>query len=232
MTKKELIDDVILQLTQSNPSDDSPLEYTQLAAWLDYYRNLIVTTEINAKIKLDEMIPSLYVFREACIVSELIEEDCDDDCEDRIAVTLANEVMTLDYDSGIIMVQTDEGDQVLKAGDISKITLFRGMRFSKPAEENLVYYRQGVTVYVEGFDSVDIPFDKFNIWYVGKQDLGSASDDTVVLASDQALPQIIMAMVQAGKQMLIGGVPTDPENDGVQNITPVYHSQIANPSNE
>ncbi len=230
MTKKAIIDDIFLQLTQSNPSDDLALEYTQFAQWLDYYRNLVVTTELNAKVDAGEMIPAIYVTRQACIVSDLEEEDCDDECEDRISFDLENDVMTLNHDGGIIMIQTDEGDQVLKAGDISKITLFRNLRFAKPSEENLVYYRQGSKIYIEGFDSVDIPFDKFNVWYVKKQDLASALDATEVLASDLALPQIIAAVTQAGKQMLYG-TQVDEANDGVDKKDMVYHTAISNPQN-
>jgi hypothetical protein len=230
MTKKAILDDIILQLTQSNPSDDLALEYTQLAQWLDYYRNLVVTTELNSKLEINEMIPSIYLTREACLVSEAEENDCGDDCENRISIELENDVMTLNNDGGIVMVQTDDGDQVIKAGAINTIMLFRNMRYAKPSEENFVYYRQGTKIYIEGMKAVDIPFDNFHVWYVAKQDLGSAIDSTEVIASDLALPQIIAAVVQAGKQQMYG-TQVDNESDGVDNKQVQYHTAISNPQN-
>lgn len=232
MTVKEIVSDVILQLTQSDPSDDLALDERQVAFWLTTHANALVTAEINSKLKLGEMVPRIYQTRETCILSELEDTACgDDDCTDRIKLTLTNEVLTLNDDSGIIMVQTDDGDQVLKAGSINNIMLFRHMRFSKPSGDNFVYYTQGSNIFIEGMDAEEIPFDKFHVWYVPKKDYHTVADSTEVVVSDLVLPILIAAMVQTGKAELLGSVPADPANDGVQNISPVYHQQIANPEN-
>lgn len=230
MTKKELISDVILQLTQSDPSDDLALDERQIAMWLTYHANAIVTTELNSKLAKNEMIPSIYVTREECIVSDLEDTDCGDDCQDRISVSLLGDPLTLNDDGGIVMVQTDDGDQVLKAGSITMIMLFRSMRFARPSSENLVYYRQGTKIYIEGMPLSDIPFDKFHVWYVRKQDYTTASDSTQILVSDLVLPALIDSIVQRGKMELYGG-QVDRANDGVDPKSPVYHTAIQNPEN-
>ena len=230
MTKAQIISDVILQLTQANPSDDLSLDDAQVAAWLTYVANLLVAAEINSKLALNEMVPSIYITREECVLGETEDTDCGGDCQDRIAIELDNEVMTLNNDGGIVMVQTEDGDQVLKAGSINNIILFRNMRFSKPSGENFVYYRQGNKIYIEGMKFNDIPFDKFHVWYVKKQNYMTASDSTEVVVSDLVLPSLISAIVQLGKMELYG-TQVDVANDGVDKKDTVYHTAIQNPEN-
>lgn len=230
MTLKEIRSDVILQLTQANPSDDLALDDAQVNAWITYIANVLVATEINSKLAKNEMVPSIYVTREECILGETEDTDCGDDCQDRIAVELENEVMTLNNDGGIVMVQTEEGDQVLKAGSINNIMLFRNMRFAKPSDENLVYYRQGNKIYIEGMKFNDIPFDKFHVWYVKKQNYMTAADSTEVVVSDLVLPALISSVVQQGKLELYG-TQVDKANDGVDPKDSVYHTAIQNPEN-
>lgn len=230
MTKREFISDVILQLTQSDPSDDLALDERQIVHWLNYVANSVIATEINSKLALNEPVPSIYQTREECIISELVDTDCGDNCQDRIAITLSNEVMTLNGDGGIIIIQTDDGDQVTKAGAINHIMLFRQMRFAKPSSENFVYYRQGNTIYIEGMSPVDIPFDKFHVWYVRKFDYTNSPDNTPIVASDLALPSIMAAVLQLGKLEMYGS-QSDQANDGVDSKKSVYHTAIQNPEN-
>jgi hypothetical protein len=228
-TVKEIIDDVVLQLTQSNPSDDIALEDRQLAAWLSYHANELVTIEINSKLAKSEPVPQLYVIREECVVADLEDTDCSDDCEDRISLTLQNEILTLNNNSGIVLVESDEGDQIRKSSLESRANN-RLVRFSKPSEENPTYYGQGTKVYVEGFKEVNIPFDKFHVWYVPKRNYMTALDSAEVVVSDLVLPVLIDALVQRGKLELYG-TQDDKVNDGVDSKDTVYHTAISNPQN-
>lgn len=231
MTVKEFISDILLQLNQGDISDDSTLEWSQIKAWLTYHANGLIATEINSKLDHSEMVPSQYLTREECLVSELEDTDCGDDCQDRISITLQNDVLTLNNDGGIVMVQTDEGTQVLKAGSINQLVLFNQMRFAKSSAANLVYYRQGSkTLYIDGMSSVDIPFDKFHVWYVAKQDYSTASDSTVINVSDLILPLLMDSVLQRGKLELYGS-ESDKSSDGVDYHSPAYHLAIQNPEN-
>lgn len=231
MTIKQIIDDVRLQLLQGNPSDDSALEDRQLIYWLNLAAHALVVTEINSKLALGEMVPSIYQVRESCLISSLEESDCgDDECSDRISITLVGDVLTLNNDAGIIMIQTDDGDQVLKAGDIGLAIMFRKMRFSKPSGTNFIYYRLGSKIYIEGLPASDIPFDKFHVTYVQKRDYTTLPTTSQVVVSDLVLPQLIAAMVETGKLELYG-TQVDSANDGSDDKNPVYHQQISNPEN-
>jgi hypothetical protein len=225
MTAKQIIDDVVLQLTQSNPSDDLALDDRQLLAWLNYHVNELVAIEINSKLAKSEAIPQLYILREECVVGEAEDTDCGDECV-RISVSLTNEILTLNNNSGIVVVESDEGDQIKKSS-IETRGNFKQVRFSKPSEDNLTYYGQGTKIYVEGFKEVDIPFDKFHVWYVPKRAYASTDE---VIVSDLVLPVLVDALVQRGKLELYG-TQVDEENDGVDNKDPVYHTAISNPQN-
>lgn len=227
ITKEQFISDVILQLTQSAPSDDLELEDKQIAIWGTYHLNQLVATECNEKTKRGEQIPSIYVKRTELEVSELEEEAGVNESDERIFVTLDEEILDLNKDAGVVMVETDERDEVKKM-NFADSQIFKHMRFGKPSLENLLYYRQGQKIYVEGFKSVDIPFNSLFIYYVPKQDLLTMDDEDEILVSDLVLPELINAVVQRGKLQLYG-TQQDEENDGQDNKEVQYHRAIQRP---
>lgn len=226
ITKEQIISDVILQLTQTAPSDDLELEDDQVAFWVSYSLNLLVANELNGKIDRGEVIPSIYIRRADCEVAEVEDTTCTDDCDDRIFVELDEEILTLNKDGGVIEVETDQGDLVRRAS-VETMSSYKRMRFTKPSEENLVFSHEGKRIYIEGLKAVDLPFDKLNVWYVPKQDLLTLGDTDEVLVSDLVLPQVIDLAVARGKAELYG-TQRDQANDANPGTTPVYHQQIAN----
>ena len=223
MTKKYIIDDVLLQLYQGQPSDDAAVEYAQVAYWLDIHLNQLVATECNGKIARREAIPNVYIRKASCEVAE-VEEDSEDN--ERVFVTLDDEVLSLNDNGGIVRVTTNDGTVVNRAS-VATMNMFNAMRFAKPSENNLLYVHEGSNIYVEGLKSSDVPFDLLNVWYVPKQDIYNAADTYEVLCSDLTLPMVIDTLVQRGKQELYGS-QADQANDGVDYKAPVYHRQIQN----
>jgi hypothetical protein len=211
-TKTEILSDIQLQLLQSAPTDDSELELSQIAFWVDQFLNALVTNEINSKLIKSEQIPSIYIKRESCIVGEVEDTECSDDCEDRIFVELEEDVLTLNKDWGIIRVETSEGDTI---------------RFAKPSENNLLYSRQGTKIFIEGIKEPDLNFDKINVWYVPKQNVSTLSDSDEVLVSDLVLPQLIQAVVEVGRHELYG-TQADVSQDGQDVKSQNYHTAISN----
>ena len=227
ITKKQLVFDALMQLTQASPSDDVEVSEKQLAFWLSYELNRLVAAEINSKTAKGEMIPSIYIKRTELEVAELEEEDGVNEEDERIFVQLTEEPLTLNKGAEIVLVETDEGDEV-KRSDIQLSKQLKHLRFAKPYLENLVYYRQSpLNLYVEGFKPVDLPFNKLFVYYVPKQDLLTMSDDDEVLVSDLILPEVINSTVQRGMLELYGTQP-DVSNDGSDVKDARYHSTISN----
>jgi hypothetical protein len=227
-TKQQIISDIIAQLTQGSPADDLELEEDQVAFWINVYLNQLVATECNEKLKRSQSIPNVYIKK---VFSEAgsFEED-EDSIQDRVYIELEDEVLALNNGGGVLRVQVDDGTIVNRAS-VQTMNLFSAMRFAKPSQTNLLYTQEGNRIYIEGLKEVDIPFDLINIWYVPKQDVLSLSDSDEVLVSDLTLPILIQNCVETGKLQLLG-TQIDTENNGNQDITPVYHKQIASPEQQ
>lgn len=230
ITKQKIIDDAELQLLGSDPSDDSALEKDLLAQWATYYLNNLVTQELNQRMSRGEMIPGVYIKRAECQATVIEGVACGGDCQDRISVTLPEQVLTLKNDAGIMLVQTDEGDEVKKAS-VETLVAMKNMRFTKPSNSNMLFYHQGNKLYIEGITTTDVPFESVHIWYVPSQDLLSLDDSDEVLISDDIYPSLIASIVATGKQTLYG-TQVDVASDGVDTKQAVYHQQIANPTNQ
>lgn len=230
VTVDKLVSDIELLVYQGDVSDDSTLEHSQIKFWLSYYTNQVVATECNSKLAKGEQVPSIYVKVAQCEPLTAEDVDCGDDCEDRVFVEIDDEILTLNKDAGVVRVITDEGDIVVK-GFPGTMDMLHYMPFAAPSIENIIYYREGKKFYLEGFKTVDIPFNKLNIWYVPKQNLLDLEDTDEVLLSDLALPQVMDLTLERAKQELYGSV-ADATSDGVDPKNLIYHQAIQNPANQ
>ena len=224
-SKKVIIDDVILRLTQGAPSDDLELETLQVAYWIQTHLNQVVANEVNEKLKRKETIPAVYIISEE---QELLTEDSEFG-DGRYYVTLDNEILTVNHGMGVIQVWDEEGNEIKKA-DVQTLTLIKNMRFAKPTSENVVYSHEGNKIYFPGLKESDIQFEQIRAWYIPRQDILSADDDYEVLISDLSLPILIDLAVETGKQQMYGTLP-DESNDGRDAKDLVYHTAIKNPNN-
>ncbi len=229
MTKAELISDVILQVTQSAPSDDSEISQDQIAFWGTYHLNQLVTQEIFGELKNGRSIPPIYLVEEDCKVMELQEAECGNNCQDRVYIDLTDEVVDLPKDAGIVRVITEEGDQVLKVA-VENIDIVKFLRFAKPSVTNLQYSRQAKRIYIQGIGPQEMDLDAITVVYVKKQDISTLNDTDSIIASDQIRPYLIDAVVQRLKLEMYGS-EADQSNDGVDYKNAAYHNVIANPAN-
>lgn len=229
-TKEKLVSDIILQLTQGSPSDDLALEEEQVVYWIDYYLNDLIRREIIDYQRKGQMIPPIYIRRDVAL--ELQEENVADvdDVHQRIYTELPEEVLDLPRDSGVVRV-LDYDRNLIHKTSIDELEYLRNLRFSKPSPENVVYYREGKKIFVEGFNSADIEFNPVMASYVPKQDVLSLDDDDEVLISDQLVPILIDLCVQRGKLELYG-TQADQNNDGTDNKQIQYHTAIQNPAKQ
>lgn len=229
ITKAKLISDLILQLTQSSISDDSEIEESQVAIWIQYHLHSLQRQEITASVNAGQGVPPLYVVTEVGL--EMSEEDVEGiaDAKQRFWIDLSNDVLDLPDDKGIVRVEDYDGNLVLKTS-IEQLGMVRDLKFSKPSLNNFLHYRIGKKVFIEGINTADANFNPFIVHYVPKQDVLSMSDSDEVLVSNLILPTLIDLVVARGKAELLGSVPADQESDGVHRTQPVYHSQIANPA--
>lgn len=230
ITKQKLIDDIELQLLQSSPSDDSDLSKVQVAQWVQYHLHDLIRREIVGEMSKGNMIPPIYIIREDGF--ELDEEsvvDMEDDRQ-RMWVELANDVLDLPKDSGIVQVLDYDYNLISKAS-LERMNLINSLPFAKSSPKNLLYFRQGKKIFVEGLQTSEISYTPIIVDYVPKQDLLAMDDTDEVIISDQLIPVLIDLCVQRGKLMLYG-TQADQSNDGVDPKAQNYHSSIANPASQ
>lgn len=229
-TKEKLIGDILLQLTQGSPSDDLALEEEQVAYWIQYYLHDLIRREILDYQRKGQMIPPIYIRRD--IALELQEEDVDDvaDVKQRIYVELEDDVLDLPRDGGIVRV-LDYDRNLIQKTSVEELEHLRHLRFAKPSLENILYYREGKKIFIEGFNTADIDFNPIMVSHIPKQDVLALDDDDEILITDQLVPILIDLCVQRGKLELYGSEP-DKANDGIDNKNIQYHTAITNPAKE
>jgi predicted nucleic acid-binding protein len=271
ITKNQLVSDIELQLNQGNISDDSELDRTQIAQWIDYELYQLVRQECDAVLKQGKQIPPLYINREVANVlteEQLVIEVADfaslpvsgligkiyfvkntnkyykwtstgwlqitqyevetAQINQRMYFTLIGNVVDLYNDAGIIRVLSDEYDVVNKSS-VDSLDMVKHLRFSGPTPEQLVWYRTGKQIYIEGLNTSEISDNSFIVDYVEKQNVLSLGDNDEIRVSDILLPTLIDRVVQRGKLQMYGTVP-DVSNDGADVKQQMYHTAISNPT--
>lgn len=227
-SKEQFISDVILQLTQSAPTDDIAIEEDQIAAWGSDFLNDLIQREIVSEIKKGKSIPPIYITRETGL--ELAEEsvaDIDDE-DQRMYLELTGEVLEVPGDRGIVKV-LDYDLNLIHKTSTENLEILNDLRFSKPTLENPLYYREGQQIFIKGFNTADLEFNEFIVHYVQKQNLLTMGDEDEIKATDQLLNVLSDLTVQKGKLELYGTQP-DTASDSVDRKTPVYHTAISNPT--
>lgn len=230
INKLKLVSDIELELVQSSPSQDLQIEHRQIAFVATNVRNALVAQEILQLLKQGKQIPPIYLTRETC--KQLTEEstscvsDGDDGMLQRYNFVLTGQVVDVDDDKGIVLVETDEREEIYKAS-IASLPMLKGMRFTKPTSQLLVWSRQGDDIYVDGFLESDLDFNKIIVTYAAKQDLLELDDDDTVNITDKLVVPLIERVVEILKLELYG-TQQDVTNDGNQDQKPVYARTVQN----
>jgi hypothetical protein len=228
ITKEVLIADVILSLNQGVVSDDSELEPEHVAHWINVHINDLIRKEIISEQSKGNMIPPIYIVRETAL--EMNEEDVDgvEDDKQRIWVDIEGEVLDLPRDMGVVRVLDQDGNLIRKTS-IDNLEDTRHLRFAKPSLNNVLHYREGKKIFIEGFNTADLDFNELIVDYIPKQNVLELDDEDEILVSDQLLPLLIASVVQTGKLMLYGTQP-DQDSDSSDRKDTAYHLAINNPT--
>lgn len=223
-TKSQLISDVILQLTQSAPTDDLAIEESQVASWLSDALNELIVNEVESEMKKGNSIPAVYITRETGLpLTEENVADLDDENQ-RMYLQLSSEVLDLKNESGIIKVLDYDLNPIFKTAS-EDLEIYNALRFARATSENPLYYSEDNKIFVKGFTTADLEFNEFMVWYIKRQNLLTMADTDEVKVSDQLRNVLVQTVVEKGKNELYGSQP-DENNDGVDRKVPVYHRQL------
>lgn len=225
-TKLQFISDIELALTQGAPSDDLNLEQDQIAYWINDVLNDLKRKEIIAEKAKGKSIPPIYIVRETGL--ELTEEEVEDidDENQRMYIELEGSVLDLPNDGGIVKV-LDYDLNLIRKTSVEDLEDTKNLRFAKPSADNVLHYREGTKIFIEGLATSDIEYNPFIVDYVLSQDIIAMDDDDEILMSDQLANIVGAQVIATGKQQLYG-TQIDESNDGTDSKNPAYHLMINN----
>ncbi len=152
MTKKEIIDDVILRITIWKRSNDLELERSQVEHWVGIVGDEIVSDAIKANLMYSSSVPSNYITIERALPFQKDNTLSSSDEGDRNFVEISKTPMGLPYDSGVTHVTTDSGKEILNI-TYTYLHAARELEMSKPNISNPLYYREQKKIYIEGFSN-------------------------------------------------------------------------------
>jgi hypothetical protein len=129
MTLGTLADDIILRLTQSNPSDDSEIEKSQVMYILAMNRDLIAKKYLDAQIVAGQPMDTQCKTRLVATTIELEAESTINVDDERLYLELPVQPLTLIGDMGVIQVLNQEYLPVLRYRN-EYFTRYQNLRYA------------------------------------------------------------------------------------------------------
>ena len=208
VTKKEIIDDIMLRVSSSKPSSDLNLGRSQLEHFVDLSRDKFVSALLVESAKFDgNFIDPTYIKTETAL-SGLNTTP--------ISVAVTQPVLSVPKsDHGMIRVMItstiDSTTVRVHEVDLFELSNMEAMEFTAPSALRPVYYRKEQTLYFKGLANAYT--DYVVVADYVESMVGSTSDYSI---SEAHLHDITLMAENMARQLL--GVPIlDNINDGDQN---------------
>lgn len=214
MTLGTLADDIILRLTQSNPTDDSEIEKSQVMYLLAQNRDLLAKNYLDKQLAAAQPIDTQFITRHIADTVEIENEDEIAIDDERLYVELPVQPLTIVNDMGVVQVLTQEYLPVLRyRGEY--MTRYQNLRFGKASSKNICFYRYDRKIIIKGLTRKNKDNDKFIVDYIPALASQTLTDSTDIKLSDALLPELTNMVEEIMKRQMYQSVQ-DLENDGVQ----------------
>jgi hypothetical protein len=215
VTKKKLIDDIILRVTKGAPSDDLELESAQVAFWFDLVAKTAAVDYLNAKIANRETIDPIFITVEDNKTATVEDVTMLELCKDRVYITTTNQPLTLINDYGIIRVITEEGTFINNV-PLEELDTISKLTFGRPSRENLLYTRIDSKIYIHGLKPQHVSIIKFSVAYIPTIEISALADGDTVKLSDSLLATISEAVEKMALKEIYQ-IDPDVTNDAMDN---------------
>jgi hypothetical protein len=212
VTKKIIIDDIILRLTEGKPTDDFPVPRAQISYMIDSFRDEVVANSIQRATRNRGYVNPLYIEKEA-LKSLVSENDGSVDCGRRHYVTLDKEPIWVEPDDkGIVLVELSNGTSVerVQPSDFHALRVLDG---AKPTYTNPVWVREGKKMFVDEFTDIQANEIKINVHYVPT--IGYSTDETSNYPIDDSDKETLTEMVTEELKKQMNGTVYDTVEDGI-----------------
>ncbi len=205
MVKEILISDIELRLTGGAVSDDALITRRQIGHWLDVTRDKLVREEIEA---IHEVNPECWDSdRNLNIAAESVANEENP----RYYVTLTKTPLSTMGDKAMVKVETTDRVIVHKT-TLAELNYVNRLHFAKSSQENMLYYRSGTKLYLEGA-TVSIASD-YNIhaYYVAAYTSNPPLESEEFKISGGLVPILLDLVEEIAKRE--AQTKKDFENDG------------------
>jgi hypothetical protein len=211
-TKREMVDDIELRLTQGKPSADFEIPKAQIGRWVDVARDKYVT----------EYIVQTFKFGGVHDVDPLYIENATGSLTAVTGIghktTLGRDILSIPpQDAGIVQVRlihtaTDTYTKVLQT-DIFTNDLVEDMEFSSSTLAKPTFYRIGRALYIKGLGSITVGDYTVDIQFIE----GMTGGGNEYKVSDSHAYDITLLAEEIGRRELGMSPLADEVNDGSQN---------------
>jgi len=210
VTKKIIIDDIILRVTEARPTDDFTVPREQIGYILDTVRDEVVAKEVHNNLRQGRIVNSIYIEKEA---SKLIvsENDGSTGCAIRHYVTIDKDPVWVVDDMAIVLVQTSDGTRARRMNQ-KDIETSRFLSGSKPSPTNPVWHREGRNIYLDEFTDIQANEVTIHVHYVPTA--GYITDETAVYPLDDSDRAVVTEIVVDEIIKELGGTIDDIIEDG------------------
>jgi hypothetical protein len=216
VTRKEIIDDVELRLTQGKPSQDFQVPKEQIGRWVDIARDRFVADMLFKSGQYDgHFIDPTYVTSEVDLAISAVANSDDDE----YTAVVANPILSTPLnDYGVLRVRVKliaSPYTHIPCNKVDRRTLedMRFMEFSNPSTDSPVVYRKGQSLYFSGLPASANSLYKAEVEYVEAM-VGSSTDYSI---NESHLGDITLMAEEIGRREIGLPVVADEINDGSQN---------------
>ena len=215
VTKRKLISDIELRVTNAKPSDDLSLPKEQISYWLDVQRDALVANYLNDLGRKGQPISSEYLSKQVFTEFDGVDVDGDSYVDD-VSLLLDKKPLNLLNDAGIVRV-VDNGFREYHKRDLHNIQWLKDLKYCQPDTDTLTYHRENLTLIVQGLVSALFNYDTVTVYYVTSYVAESPEfDDEFVI--DENLLDILLEEVEMLARREIYETAEDLENDGEQDL--------------
>jgi len=212
ITKKQLVDDLFLRVTQAKPSSDLEVPRAQIEKIVDISRDEFLSQFLfNSAKNNGHFVDSIYVKEEKELALSAV------DNSDELQATVVQPILSIEpNDFGLLRVRlhTKSGDAYVKVHMLDGFTLdlAEEMEFSTADATHPSGYRKGQILYITGLASGQTSTHDIYVEYIESM-TGSDTDYSISGSHIKAVTEIAEEIIRRE----LGIIIVDPVNDGDQN---------------
>jgi len=212
VTKKIIIDDIILRVTEAHPTDDFNVPRSQIGYMIDGARDEVVANQVAKDIRRGNIPNPIYIEKEGgkSITSE--NDGSSIGCAIRHYVTVDKDpVWITGNDDGIVLVQFNNGTKVdrIKHNELDILKYLSGAKASLTSP---VFHREGRNIYIDEITDIQANEIKVHVHYIPT--VGHVTDETLIYSVDDSVREVITEYVVEKVIQELGGTIDDKIEDG------------------